>query len=179
MTSPIFLLSWNVLDLYSIPTKIHCCQTPNGRVKLGGLPPSPSFKWTTRTPIKIGLRKHWSRSNMSIGANGETRTLKPLGYKPSALATELYIPKAILGRSWVYPVGVYTTHQLDKLNSFPAIAFGLYSSMARALVSWPRGWEFESHHWHPHCKFFYWYQEFLCPVESLYSDKKSTTVEKW
>ena len=29
-----------------------------------------------------------------------------------------------------YPVG--TVHQLDKLNSFPAIAFELYSSMARA-----------------------------------------------
>ena len=31
----------------------------------------------------------------------------------------------------------------------------------------------------PHCKFLYWYQEFLCPVEPLYfSDEKSTTVEK-
>ena len=26
-----------------------------------------------------------------------------------------------------------SNHQLDKLNSFPAIAFELYSSMARAL----------------------------------------------
>ena len=41
------------------------------------------------------------------------------------------------------------------------------------------GCEFESHHWHPHCKFLYWYQEFLCPVEPLYfSDEKSTIVEK-
>ena len=32
---------------------------------------------------------------------------------------------------------------------------------------------------HPHCKFLYWYQEFLCPVEPLYfSDEKSITVEK-
>ena len=31
----------------------------------------------------------------------------------------------------------------------------------------------------PHCKFLYWYQEFLCPVEPLYfSDEKSITVEK-
>ena len=30
-----------------------------------------------------------------------------------------------------------------------------------------------------HCKFLYWYQEFLCPVEPLYfSDEKSITVEK-
>ena len=27
---------FKVLSLYSIPTKFHCCQTPNGRVKLGG-----------------------------------------------------------------------------------------------------------------------------------------------
>ena len=33
-----------------------------------------------------------------------------------------------------------------KLNSFPAIAFGLYSSMARALGLYPKGCEFESHH---------------------------------
>ena len=32
---------------------------------------------------------------------------------------------------------------------------------------------------HPHCKFLYWYQEFLCPVEPLYFlDEKSITVEK-
>ena len=31
-----FLLFRNVLGLYSIPTKFHCCQMPNGRVKLGG-----------------------------------------------------------------------------------------------------------------------------------------------
>ena len=61
-----------------------------------------------------------------------------------------------------------------KLNSFPAIAFEMYSSMARAL-----GCEFEPHLRHPHCKFLYWYQEFLCPVEPLYfSDEKSITVEK-
>ena len=36
-----FLLFWKVLGLYSIPTKLHCFQTPNGRVKPGGafLPP--------------------------------------------------------------------------------------------------------------------------------------------
>ena len=39
--------------------------------------------------------------------------------------------------------------------------------------------EFVSHHWHPHCKFLYWHQEFLCLVEPLYfSDEKSITVEK-
>ena len=39
--------------------------------------------------------------------------------------------------------------------------------------------EFESHHRHAHCKFLYWYQKFLCPVEPLYfSDEKSITVEK-
>ena len=43
-----------------------------------------------------------------------------------------------------------------------------------------RGCEFEPHLRHPHCKFLYWYQEFLCPVEPLYfSDEKSITVEKW
>ena len=31
----------------------------------------------------------------------------------------------------------------------------------------------------PHCKFLYWYQEFLCPAEPLYfSDEKSISVEK-
>ena len=35
------------------------------------------------------------------------------------------------------------------------------------------------HHWQPQCKFLCWYQNSLCPVESLYfSDEKSTTVEK-
>ena len=67
-----------------------------------------------------------------------------------------------------------------KLNSFPAIAFELYSSMARALGLLSRGCEFASHHWHPHCKFLYCYHEFLCPVEPLYfSDEKSITVKKW
>ena len=37
-------------------------------------------------------------------------------------------------------------HQLDKLNSFPAIAFDLHSSMARALGVQSRGCEFGSHH---------------------------------
>ena len=41
------------------------------------------------------------------------------------------------------------------------------------------GCEFEPHLRHPHCKFLYWYQEFLCPVEPLYfSDEKSISVEK-
>ena len=31
-----FFCFFKVLDLYFIPTKFHCCQTPNGRVKLGG-----------------------------------------------------------------------------------------------------------------------------------------------
>ena len=43
-----------------------------------------------------------------------------------------------------------------------------------------QGCEFESHHRHPHCKFLYWYQEYLCPVEEplYFSDEKSTTVKK-
>ena len=37
MTLPIFCCCfWYVVGLYSIPGKFHCCQTPNGRVKLGG-----------------------------------------------------------------------------------------------------------------------------------------------
>ena len=42
-----------------------------------------------------------------------------------------------------------------KLNSFSAIAFELYSSMARVLGLLSRSCEFESHHWHPHGKFLY------------------------
>ena len=39
--------------------------------------------------------------------------------------------------------------------------------------------EGESHLRHPHCKYLYWYQEFLCPVEPLYfSDEKLITVDK-
>ena len=35
------------------------------------------------------------------------------------------------------------------------------------------------YHLRSHCKFLYWYQEFLCSVEPLYfSDEKSVTVEK-
>ena len=36
MTSLIFLVVLKVLGLYCIPTKFHCSQRPNGRVKLGG-----------------------------------------------------------------------------------------------------------------------------------------------
>ena len=59
-----------------------------------------------------------------------------------------------------------------------ALAIELYSSKAIAGKE-SRGCEFEPHLRHPHCKFLYWYQEFLCPVEPLYfSDEKSITVEK-
>ena len=37
-------------------------------------------------------------------------------------------------------------HQLDKLDSFPATAFELVSSIARALRLSSRGCDFESHH---------------------------------
>ena len=61
-----------------------------------------------------------------------------LDYKPSALAIELCSSKAIAGKelslsSWCIASLNDAIHQLDKLNSFPAIAFELYSSMARAL----------------------------------------------
>ena len=52
-----------------------------------------------------------------------------------------------------------------ELNSLAGIACELYCSMARALGSKQRYFEFESYHWHSHCKFLRWYQEFLCPVE--------------
>ena len=69
---------------------------------------------------------------------------------------------------------------LDKLSSFPAIAVELYSTMARGGGLESRGSKLEFHNWHALCKFFDWYQEFLCPVELLYfSDQKSTIAEKW
>ena len=69
------------------------------------------------------------------------------GLQTHALAIELYSSKAIAGKelslsSWciasLYIFIILTIyneaiHQLDKLNSFPAITFELYSSMARAL----------------------------------------------
>ena len=67
-----------------------------------------------------------SREIYSEDAEGEARTRNPWITKPSALAIELYSSKAIAGKD-------DAIHQLDKLNSFPAIAFELYNSMARAL----------------------------------------------
>ena len=78
---------------------------------------------------------------------------RPLGYKPSALA----------------------------INSFPAIALSCLTQWLEHSV-YNRGVAVQVSPWHrhPHCKFLYWYQEFLCPAEPLYfSDEKSTTVEKW
>ena len=49
---------FKVLGLYSIPTKFHCCQTPNGRAKLGGgggASCTPSIIGLSRTLSKIGL----------------------------------------------------------------------------------------------------------------------------
>ena len=62
-----------------------------------------------------------SREIYSEDADGETRTRNPLVIT-DALAIELNSSKDIDLR-----------HQLDKLNSFPAIAFELFSSVARAL----------------------------------------------
>ena len=62
-----------------------------------------------------------SREIYSEDADGETRTRNPLVIT-DALAIELSSSKDIAVR-----------HQLDKLNSFPAIAFELFSSVARAL----------------------------------------------
>ena len=59
MTSLIFCFFWKVLSLCSIPTKFHCCQTPNGRVKLGGggLFAPPSIIGVSGTLSKIGLMR--------------------------------------------------------------------------------------------------------------------------
>ena len=46
-----FFVFFLVLSLYSIPTEFHCCQTPNGRVKL----PTLSIIGVSRTLSKIGL----------------------------------------------------------------------------------------------------------------------------
>ena len=62
-----------------------------------------------------------SREIYSEDADGETRTRNPLVIT-DALAIELNSSKDIAVR-----------HQLDKLNSFPAIALELFSSVARAL----------------------------------------------
>ena len=62
-----------------------------------------------------------SREIYSEDADGETRTRNPFVIT-DALAIELNSSKYIPVR-----------HQLDKLNSFPAIAFELFSSVARAL----------------------------------------------
>ena len=62
-----------------------------------------------------------SREIYSEDANGETGTLNPLVIT-DALAIGLNSSKDIAVRN-----------QLDKLNSFQAIAFELFSSVARAL----------------------------------------------
>ena len=70
-------------------------------------------------------------------------------------------------------------HQLDKFNSFPAIALSCiaqwleHSVYNRGVASSSLTISILT------VKFLYWYQEFFCPVEPLYfSDEKSTTVEK-
>ena len=59
MTSLCFWLFWKVLDLYCIPTKFHCCQTPNGRVNLGGLfcPPPPVQYRVRPDPVQNRVKK--------------------------------------------------------------------------------------------------------------------------
>ena len=75
-----------------------------------------------RTVVLLGTgTPETSRERYSEDADGETRTRNPLVIT-DALATELNSSKDIAVRN-----------QLDKLNSFPAIAFELFSSVARAL----------------------------------------------
>ena len=74
-----------------------------------------------------------SREINSEDADGETPTRNPLVIT-DALAIELNSSKDIAVR-----------HLLDKLNSFPATAFELFSSVARALGLQPRGCKFDSH----------------------------------
>ena len=63
-----------------------------------------------------------------MGANSQ-----PLSYKLSALAIDLNSSKAVAGKELILSSWCIAIHQLDKLNSFPAIAFELFSSMARSL----------------------------------------------
>ena len=82
--------------------------------------------WLTSHPrstvVLLGTgTPHTSREINSEDADGETRTRNPLVIT-DALTIELNSSKDIAVR-----------HQLDKLNSFTAIAFELFSSVARAL----------------------------------------------
>ena len=57
-------------------------------------------KWTNLNTLSICTR-------LNRGVRRWDSNSQPLDYKPSALATELYSSKKLLlGRSWVYPVGV-------------------------------------------------------------------------
>ena len=58
-----FFVVLKVPGLYSIPTKFHSCQTPNCRVKLGGLP--PSIIGVSRTLSKIGLKWGWIKTEIA------------------------------------------------------------------------------------------------------------------
>ena len=54
-----------------------------------------------------GHRNSWyQQRNFQWGCRWWDSNSQPLGYKPSALAIELTSSKLLLGRSWVYPVGV-------------------------------------------------------------------------
>ena len=76
----------------------------------------------TSTMVLLGTgTPNTSREIYSEDADGETRTRNPLVIT-DALAIELNSSKDIAVR-----------HQLDKLKSFPAIAFELFRSVARAL----------------------------------------------
>ena len=77
-------------------------------------PKSTVFLLGTGTPDTSG-------EIYSEDADGETRTRNPMAII-DALTIELNSSKDIAVRN-----------QLDKLNSFPAIAFELFSSVARAL----------------------------------------------
>ena len=119
-----------------------------------------------------------SREIYSEDADGETRTRNPGLQTQCSSHWATRAQKLLLGRSWVYPVGVL--HHYIFIISQLWLTSHQRSTVVLLDTAQPLDYEFESHHRHPHCKFLYWYQEFLCPVEPLYfSDEKSTTVEKW
>ena len=89
---------------------------------------------------QLWLTSH-PRSTVVLLDTGTPATSREIyNYKPSALAIELTSSKAIAGKelslsSWCIS-SLYIYHfstVADKLNSCPAIAFELVSSMARAL----------------------------------------------
>ena len=110
-------------------------------------PRSTAFLLDTGTPGT-------SREIYSKDAAGETRTRNR--YKPSALAIELNGSKAIAGKelslsSWCI-ASLYIYH-FSTVVDFSSEKYSVSTPGVASSHSQPRGCEFESHHWHPHCKF--------------------------